>query len=152
LRPPRRRRPDPGQHRQNDPPPARPRRRPQAQPGAAHDPAQPPPNRPGHDRLPQTASERGQNPTRSAPLPEALPRPQPLPPTREVRNDRLTNIEASPRHGPKGEGAGAQSSPTGRRALSARFARSGLEAVTRPWSTRTHRQTTSFGLSGAQSL
>ena len=43
-----------------------------------------------------TEDPRRQDPTRSKPLPQALPRPQPLPPTRTRAADRnLTDIEAS---------------------------------------------------------
>jgi transposase len=47
-------------------------------------------------RLHRTPNRRRQDPTRSKPLPQALPRPQPLPATRtRTANERLTNIEAS---------------------------------------------------------
>ena len=40
--------------------------------------------------------QEGKNPARSKPLPQALPRPQPLPPTRtRTAADNLTDIEAS---------------------------------------------------------
>src|SRR5207247_788401 len=93
---PTRRSPDPRLLRPNDPLPARPIRRPQTQPRPAHDPRHTKTLTPRHDRLHRTTPPRGQDPTRSKPLPQALPRPQPLPPTR-TRNaaDDLTNIEAS---------------------------------------------------------
>ncbi len=48
----------------------------------AHDPRHPTTITPRNDRLHRTAPPRRQEPTRSKPLPQALPRPQPLPATR----------------------------------------------------------------------
>ena len=70
-------------------------RRPQTQPRAPHDPRHTQTHTPRHDRLHRTTPPRRQDPTRSKPLPQALPRPQPLPPTRTPANDHLTFIEAS---------------------------------------------------------
>src|SRR5437660_6283145 len=96
LRTPRRRRPDPRLLRPDRPLPARPKRRPQTQPRAPHDPCHPQTPPPADDRLHRTPTHRRQDTTRSKPLPQALPRPQPLPPTRTRTADRdLTNIEAS---------------------------------------------------------
>jgi transposase len=90
------RRPDPRLLRANHPLPARPLRRPQTQPGAPPDPRHTQTHTPRHDRLHRTASAGGQDATRSKPLPQALPRPQPLPPTRtRTANRDLTDIEAS---------------------------------------------------------
>ena len=51
---------------------------------------------PATHRLHRTPPARRQDTTRSKPLPQALPRPQPLPPTRtRTANDHLTDIEAS---------------------------------------------------------
>ena len=96
LRQTRRRRTNPRILRPDDPLPPRPLRRPQTQPRTAHDPRHPQTHTPAHDRLHRTPPHRRQDPTRSKPLPQALPRPQPLPPTRTPATDRdLTNIEAS---------------------------------------------------------
>jgi hypothetical protein len=66
------------------------------QPRTAHDPRHPQALTPRHDRLHRTAPPRGQDATRSNPLPQALPRPQPLPPTRtRTAAGDLTDIEAS---------------------------------------------------------
>ena len=99
LRPPRRLRSDPRLLGTDDPLPARPQRRPQAQPSAAHDPRHQRPHAPADDRLHQPSHPRRQEPPRSKPLPQALPRPQPLPTTRSrsAAGD-LTNIEASLAH------------------------------------------------------
>ncbi len=82
--------------RANSPLPPRPIRRPQTQLRSAHDPRHPQAHPPSNDRLHRTPARRRQNTTRSKPLPQALPRPQPLPPTR-TRNATadLTDIEAS---------------------------------------------------------
>lgn len=62
--------------------PARPRRQPQTQPCTAHDPRHTETLTPRDDRLHRTAPARRQNQTRGKPLPQTLPRPQPLPPPR----------------------------------------------------------------------
>jgi hypothetical protein len=95
LRPSRRRRPDPGLIRSDDPLPARPLRRPQAQQNPAPDHRHPPTRAPADDRLHQPTRPRRENPPRSNALPQALPRPPPLPPTRAPTTDNLTEIEAS---------------------------------------------------------
>ena len=96
LRAARRRSADPRLLRADDPLPARPKRRPQTQPRTAHDPRHPQTLTPRHDRLHPATPPRRQDTTRSKPLPQALPRPQPLPATR-TRNTtgHLTDIEAS---------------------------------------------------------
>src|SRR5206468_7107293 len=96
LRATRRLRPDPRLLRPDDPLPARPRRRPPAQPGAAHDPRYQTAVTPRNDRLRRATRARRQEQPRSEPLPQALPRPQPLPTTRtwSAAGD-LTDIEAS---------------------------------------------------------
>ena len=77
----------------------RPKRRPQTQPRTAHDPRHTETLTPRHDRLHRTTPPRRQDPTRSKPLPQALPRPQPLPATRtRSATGDLTNIEASLAH------------------------------------------------------
>src|SRR5439155_17341683 len=95
----RRRRPDTRLLRPNNPLPARPKRRPQTEPRTAHDPRHTKALTPRDDRLHRTARPRRQNTTRSKPLPQALPRPQPLPPTR-TRNATgdLTDIESTLAH------------------------------------------------------
>src|SRR5439155_20189937 len=95
VRPPRRLRSDPRLLRADDPPPARPQRRPATQPRAAHDPGYEAPRRPGDDRLHRATNARGQDQPRGDPMPQALPRPQPLPTARERANADLTFIEAS---------------------------------------------------------
>src|SRR5439155_4835481 len=92
----RRRSADPRLLRADDPLPARPIRRPQTQPRTPHDPRHPQTLTPSDDLLHRTPTRRRQNTTRSKPLPQALPRPQPLlpPRTRTAARD-LTNIEAS---------------------------------------------------------
>ena len=90
--------PDPRLLRPDGPLPTRPWRRPQAQPRAAHDPRHSPPRAPPDDRLHRASHPRRQEPPRSDPLPQALPRPQPLPPSREPANADLTDIEASLAH------------------------------------------------------
>jgi Transposase len=90
LRAARRRSTDPRLLRANDPLPPRPSRRPQTQPCTAHDPRHTETHTPRHDRLHRTTCARRQNPGRSNPLPQALPRPQPLSPARtRTANDRL---------------------------------------------------------------
>src|SRR5437879_5982537 len=65
-------------------------------PRPAHDPRHTETLPPRHDRLHPTAHRRWQNTARSKPLPQALPRTQPLPPTRaRSTNGDLTNIEAA---------------------------------------------------------
>jgi hypothetical protein len=91
----RRRRPDPGFIRPNGPLPPRSQRRPQAQPSTPPDPAHKETNTCTDDRLHRAPNQRRQNPPGSNPLPQALPRPQPLPPTGEPAPADLTNIEAS---------------------------------------------------------
>ena len=96
LRPARRRSPDPRLLRPNHPLPPRPQRRPQTQPRPPPDPRHPETLTPRNDRLHPTTPPRRQDTTRSKPLPQALPRPQPLPPTRKrTATGHLTNIEAS---------------------------------------------------------
>src|SRR6266542_3482751 len=91
----RRLRPDPSLVGTNDPLPPRPRRRPPTQPSTAHDPRHQTPRAPADDRLHQPSHPRRQESLRSKPLPQALPRPQPLPAAREPTAYDLTNIEAS---------------------------------------------------------
>ena len=86
--------PNPSQLRQDDPLPARPRRRPPTKPRAPHDHPQPTPHRQRNQGLHRPPPRRGKNPTRSHPLPQTLPRPQPLPNTRDDAH-HLTLIEAS---------------------------------------------------------
>ncbi len=75
---------------------ARPKRRPKTQPCTAHDPRHTKTLTPRHDRLHPTTPARGQDPTRSQPLPQTLPRPQPLPtPRTRTATGDLTDIEAS---------------------------------------------------------
>jgi Transposase len=71
--------PSPPERPDHHPPPAQPLRRPPAQPGPAHRRALPPPLPPGHPGLRSTAHHRRQNPPRDQTLPQALPRPRPLP-------------------------------------------------------------------------
>jgi transposase len=73
--------PIPASSGQTRPLPPRPLRRPQTEPRPAHDPRHPQAHTPRHDRLLRTPPRRRQNTARSKPLPQALPRPQPLPPT-----------------------------------------------------------------------
>jgi hypothetical protein len=108
LRTARRRSADPGLLRPDDPLPARPKRRPKAQPRTAHDPRHPQTLTPRHDRLHQPTHPRRQDTTRSQPLPQALPRPQPLPTPRARANDHLTFIEASPRRSSPARSRAAQ--------------------------------------------
>ena len=98
LRSPRRRRHDPRLLRPNHPLPVRPKRRPQAQ-------SHPPPNHrhqaphaPPDDRLHQPENPGRKKPARGNPLPQALPRPQPLPAAREPTANDLTDIEPSLAH------------------------------------------------------
>ena len=96
LRTPRWRRPHPGLLRPDRPLPARPQRRPQTQPRAPHDPRHPETPSSAHDHLHRAPPPGRQDPTRSKPLPQALPRPQPLPATRtRSPASGLTDIEAS---------------------------------------------------------
>ena len=81
VRPTRRRSTDPRQLRQNRPPPTRPRRRPPPQPGPTHDRPHPPPPRPPNTGIHRPSRLRRKERTRSDPLPQALPRPLPLPTT-----------------------------------------------------------------------
>jgi transposase len=67
--------PDPRQLRQHQTPPAAPRRRPAAQPRAAHHRALPRAHRPSHPRLPRPPPLRRQDQEGSDPLPQAPPRP-----------------------------------------------------------------------------
>ena len=97
LRQARRRRPDPRLVRPDDPPPARPQRRPTTQPSTPPDRPHPTPNTPTDHRLHRASSPRRKEPPRGHPLPQTLPRPQPLPAPRTPAADGLTNIEASPR-------------------------------------------------------
>jgi transposase len=65
----------------------------------AHDPRHTQALTPRHDRLHRTAHPRGQDPTRSNPLPQTLPRPESVPATRTGSTPGdLTNIEASLAH------------------------------------------------------
>jgi hypothetical protein len=95
VRPTRRYSTDPGQLRQDHPPPPRPRRRRPAQPGAPHDRPCPPPNRPRHPGLHHPPRRRRTKQARSDPQPQALPHPLPR---RTTGGDttNLTLIEASP--------------------------------------------------------
>jgi Transposase len=95
LRPPRRRTTDPRQLRPGRAPSARPRRRPPAQPRPTHDRRQPPQTPPADDRLHRPSPTRGQKRPRGHPLPQALPRPPPLPLARSDAARRLKLIEAS---------------------------------------------------------
>jgi len=94
--PPRRRRPHPRLLRPDHPLPPRPGRRPQTQPRPANDHPHPPPAAPGHDRLHRTPPSRRQDQPRKRPLPEALPRPPPLPTTRGSTYDYLTRHRSIP--------------------------------------------------------
>jgi transposase len=96
VRPPRRRRTDPGLLRPDQAVSPRPQRRPQTQPGTPPHPPHQTPNTHPDDRVHEPSNPRRQDPPRSQPLPQALPRPQPLPAPREPASDNLTNIEASP--------------------------------------------------------
>jgi transposase len=88
--------PIPASSGQNDPLPPRPQRRPKAQPDAPPHPAHQETITRPHDQLHRATTPRRQDPARSNSLPQALPRPQPLPPTRKpATHERLTNIEAS---------------------------------------------------------
>src|SRR5207247_1252896 len=75
--------------------PARPQRRPKAEPDAPPHPAYQETITRRNDRLHRATTPRRQDPTRSNSLPQALPRAQPLPPSREPTHASLTNIEAS---------------------------------------------------------
>jgi transposase len=72
---------------QAQPAPAQPRRRPPAQPRAAHHRRHPGQPRPGHQGLPRAQAGRGQDQEGSAPLPQAAPgaplSPPALPPSRD---------------------------------------------------------------------
>ncbi len=75
---------------------SRPLRRPQTQLRTAHHPRHSQTHTPRHDRLHRTPTRRRQDTTRGKPLPQALPRPQPLPATRApVPVTDLTDTEAS---------------------------------------------------------
>ena len=90
----RRRRPDPGQLRQDRALPAQPLRRPPAQPSVALDHPDPPTLPPTHPRLHPTAQNRRQDRPPDPPLPQALYRPPALPPAR-TRPRHLQHIGAS---------------------------------------------------------
>ena len=96
LRPTRRRRAHPRLERPNHTTPAQPRRRPPTQPRTAHDRPPPPPPRPPNQELHSPPRRRRQNPPRSHPATQALPRPPPLPtpPTTRATHG-LTVIGAS---------------------------------------------------------
>ncbi len=96
LRKARRHRTDPRLLRPNSPLPPRPIRRPKTQPRAPPDPRHTQTHSSRHDRLHRTPPPGRQDPTRSKPLPQTLPRPQHLPPTRtRTATSDLTDIEAS---------------------------------------------------------
>lgn len=95
VRTPRRLRPDPRLLGPDGPLPPRPWRRPEAQPSPAHDPRHPAPYARSDDRLHRASHPRRQEPPGGDPLPQALPRSQPLPAPRErLTAADLTNIEA----------------------------------------------------------
>ena len=89
LRRPRRHQPHPRQQRPHHPTPTQPRRRPHPQRRPPHHRREPTPLPPTHHRLHQPPHHRRQNPRRNHPLPQALPRPTPLPPHATTRH-RLT--------------------------------------------------------------
>ena len=87
---------------QHDPAPARSRRGPPAQPGAAHDRDHPRPTRPGDQGVPGSQRGRRQDQEGRAALPEALPRAPLLPPALRAATTRRTNYQrrAGPRASP----------------------------------------------------
>src|SRR5262245_23477313 len=99
LRAPRRRRTRPRLERTNTTAPAQPRRRSPAQPRAAHDRAASTSARPGNAGVHRATRRRGQEPPRSDPTAQALPRPPPLPaaPTHRAARDLTTHRSIIPR-------------------------------------------------------
>src|SRR5207237_9253415 len=93
--------------RPNGPSPTQPRRRPPTQPSLAHDRALTPLDPSPDTRLHRPPHPRRQDDSRHQPLPQALPRPPPLPAPRAISDD-LTTIEAS-----KPNASSALCSPTG---------------------------------------
>ena len=94
-----RRRSDPRLFRPDDPLPPRPQRRQKAQSSPPPDHPHQTPSTPTNDRLHRAENQRREEPPRGHPLPQALPRSQPLPDPREPATHGLTNIEASDRSG-----------------------------------------------------